>query len=183
MAALLGLYAYSLGCETSPSPDETPDDSELPAAPSDGSLVDHDHWTLCPRQQTPFNDESTPETTCDPRGYGQEEGSFEVRTGYCPDLDVSQPNLQEVHEGDLLEVIFYHMTLAPVDGEAEMHAALAIGEEIVWELQVPIPSPAKPYTVTFPSPVDAPRGTPVFLHLHNHGYNSYNLQRFGLLVD
>jgi len=132
---------------------------------------------------TPFYLESVSDTLCDPRGFGEEDGSFEVRTGYCSELDVSQANLQHVYEGDLLEVIFYHMTLAPVDEEAEMHAALAIGEEIVWEVHVPIPSPATPYKVTFPSPIDAPRGTPVFLHLHNHGYNSYNLQRFGLLAD
>lgn len=139
------------------------------------SLVAHDLWEQVARAETPFAEEGEG-PACDPVGFGVDHDTYEVETGLCPALDVWQPSLAPVGVGDGLHIIAYHLQLASPEGEGQAHLAVALGERVVWEVIIAMPAPATPYDVVVPSPVDAPAGTPVSFHVHNHGYNSYNLQ-------
>jgi hypothetical protein len=139
------------------------------------SLVAHALWEEVDRSETPFAEEGAG-SGCDRAGFGVDHDTLEIETGLCPALDVRQPSLTPVVAGDALHIIAYHLQLASPEGEGQAHLALALGESVVWEVTIPIPSPATPYDVLVPVTVDAPAGTPVHFHVHNHGYNSYNLQ-------
>jgi hypothetical protein len=45
----------------------------------------------------------------------------------------------------------------------------------VWEENVKIPTDANIYDVRIPTNFDAPIGSTVEYHLHNHGYNTWTL--------
>ena len=73
----------------------------------------------------------------------------------------------------------WHFKLS-ADEPAEAHAAIRVGEDIVWEQRFEIPqdgalvdaelSPEQAWVV----------GTPVHFHLHNHGENSWSLVEFSV---
>jgi hypothetical protein len=53
--------------------------------------------------------------------------------------------------------------------------AVTIGGKRVWETSVAIPTEANIYDLRIPLDLDAPAGSEVEFHLHNHGYNSWTL--------
>ena len=69
----------------------------------------------------------------------------------------------------------WHLQLAALE-PAEAHVAVHLGDEVLIDEIVPIPSPADVLSRTFMADFEAPANTPVVIHLHNHGYNSW---RFG----
>ena len=58
---------------------------------------------------------------------------------------------------------------------AEAHVAVLLGEQLVWETTLPIPTPSAVHDVEVPASAAASQGTPVVIHLHNHGSNAWNL--------
>lgn len=57
-----------------------------------------------------------------------------------------------------------------------------IGEHFIWGLRIPIPSDGTAYMNGLngvPEDIvidfDAPAGTPIYFHMHNHGQNNYNI--------
>ena len=53
--------------------------------------------------------------------------------------------------------------------------AITVDGHTVWEENVKIPTDADIYDLKLPIEFDAPAGSQVEFHLHNHGYNSWTL--------
>jgi hypothetical protein len=62
---------------------------------------------------------------------------------------------------------------APAASEA--HLALQVGEHLIWEAFVPIPTDSDLLMDTWTAPADIPAGEDIYFHVHNHGNNEYNL--------
>lgn len=150
----------------------------LPDVGSTGPLaiVDHLAWQVSEAGTDPFGDRPE-DPACDPKGAREELGTFEVETGLCTYLTASQPSLEAIAPGDTLDIEIWHLQLASLE-PAEAHVAVRIGAHIVFDERVPIPGPANNLSRSITADFGADAGTPVFIHLHNHGYNSW---KFGAM--
>jgi len=109
------------------------------------------------------------EVDCPVATWGLEAGGLEVQTGACTYLALGQP--VRLSGGDLLDVVLWHDALDAAE-PGEGHAALWLDDQILWEVTVPIPSPAGFHDAA----VAVPHGGGMLgWHLHNHGYNSWTL--------
>lgn len=127
--------------------------------------------------------EHQPEIIDCPEGaFGEELGIFEVQTGVCDYLLVYQETLEAISAGDVLSGSLWHQGLdAP--SPAVAHAALSIGGEVVWEITANIPSEAEIWSFSVPIESGYPEGSPLSLHLHNHGYNSWRLSEIARISE
>lgn len=140
-------------------------------------LVDPYAWVALGAEDDPFASHRPETVECEPEALSVDLGLFEVDTGACDYLSASQPSLAAVAAGDRLGVLMYHDSLT-FWTEAEAHVALALGDDVVWEASIAIPASSEVYSVELEAPADAPAGTPVTFHLHNHGSNTWNLGHF-----
>ncbi len=153
-------------------PGETPDRPAAPAA----SLADMTAWVEADPATDPLGAERPAEAGC-PLGGTQLEGStFEVDTGLCRWLWVTQPLPVDVFAGDPLELVFWHSVLL-ADPPADAHLAVVFDGELAHEVVIGVPGEPYAYTEAFEAPADAPAGAPLGLHLHNHGANTWNVLR------
>lgn len=137
-------------------------------------LVDLALWTPVLAADDPWAAERPAAAVCE-AGYGLEDGVFEVDTEICTFGTFVQPTLANVSAGDELELILLHDALYSEDESAEAHVAIALGGAAVWETTIPIPNVQDLVRPTFAAPADAPAGTAVHFHVHNHGYNNYRM--------
>lgn len=151
-------------------------------APSDGpstvetapaALLDNSAWREVDAAEDPFDDRPA-SVLCGAGGFGAEADTFEVETERCHYLTAVQPTLAAVEVGDVVSIPVWHLDLW-AEAPAEGHVALMIGDDVVVDLAVPIPAEAAAYTIEHTVTKAAPAGTPVYFHVHNHGYNSWRL--------
>jgi len=162
---------------SSTSSDETSgsDDAASNGGPSvTESLVDAEAWQLDPMVPPALDSDRPAEVVCE-FGYGLEDGLFEVDTELCNWGAFSQPTLVPIAAGDAVEVIVLHDTLYSEDEGATAHLAVAVGETMVWDATIAIPAPPGFLRPTITAEQDWPVGTPLHLHVHNHGYNNYRI--------
>ncbi len=114
---------------------------------------------------------------CEPNSWHEEDGALEVETGECNYLSVSQPSLVSIVPGDQLHLVLWHANLR-FEEPAEAHAAISIGEHIIWQREIDIPSESHIFDVTLDADVYAAVGERVEFHLHNHGFNTWKLLTF-----
>ena len=138
-----------------------------------GELVTAEGWVSTVALD-PWPEHRTAEHSCDEQGILVEDGLLEVRTGDCGYAVLSQPSLRTVRRSDTIELLLYHSALTAAEA-AEAHVAIQLGDDLVWETTLPIPSPSLVHDVAVPAPADASIGTMMVLHLHNHGSNAWNL--------
>lgn len=138
-------------------------------------LVFFDQWVILPESDDPYPDHRGDYDDCDPGGILPEDGVLEINTNDCGYAVVGQPLSADVVEGDWVELLMYHSALAAIEEPAEAHFSLWVGEHLYWERTFVIPSAAEVYPVPITIDWAAPAGTPVRLHLHNHGGNSWRV--------
>jgi hypothetical protein len=147
------------------------------------SLVDHSLWAEV--VEDPFDD-APGEVICAPTATRVEVvdglSSFEVDTGFCNYLTLEQPTLRTVFKGDRLDVRLGHGALV-AEQAAEAHVAVLVGELVLWDDAVLIPSPPLDHEGFLIAPERVPKGTPVVLHLHNHGDNSWQFDEISVGPD
>ena len=117
---------------------------------------------------------------CSPvSGYGTFDAGvqFEIRTDLCNYLTVQQPSARALVAGTMLHMEFSNPVVTAPE-PAEAHVAVQIGTQLVWDLHVRIPNDAQSYSQDVALAADAPLGTLVFVHLHNHGLNSWHFWNF-----
>ena len=136
------------------------------------TLVLADAWEI--DLDDPFPEHQPDEIDCPPTARRPEYGSLEVSTGTCNYAALAQPLMFDLHPDDVLAIEVFHDALQ-ADAPAKAHIAVAVDAAIVWDQQIPIPSAAQPYRVEVTPELDAPAGTPIRFHLHNHGYNTWKL--------
>jgi len=143
------------------------------------SLVRYDAWELTPVEDDPFADERPDWIQCE-LGFDVETGTFEVSTELCLYGAFMQKTLARIRKGDTLELVLMHDALY-AEEPATAHVAIAFGEEIAWEIELPIPSEAAQLRPTWTATEDVPVNSPVHFHVHNHGTNNYRF--IDLTVD
>jgi hypothetical protein len=131
-------------------------------------------WTLLAPADDPWATHADPLAPCDPRGLKDEGDFFEIDTRVCGAATVQQPLGTDIHAGDRLEALVWHLDLV-ADSPATGHVVLTVGDEVLLEQDVPIPSAERLYDVRLVATFDAPAGAPVRFHVHNHGYNNWRL--------
>lgn len=159
---------------TSPAADDTDAPPRVPAP-----LVEPSAWVELDAADDPIPDHRPPLVECGSTGAYVEGNTYEIDTARCNYLARRQPSRVEVRAGDRVAISAYHATLASEEA-GQAHLALLLGGSLVWQQFIPIPAypgvvDATPYQAEVVVDVDVPQGTPVDLHLHNHGYNTWTL--------
>jgi hypothetical protein len=177
------IIACSAGGDAQHSPVALDNDAAVPVASTNtpaaprGSLVATSAWEILAAEQDPFADR-LPDARCPAGAYMPEllanEEVFSVDTGACNYITARQPALRAVSPGERLQARVWHFALkaqAPAAG----HVALRLGETVVLDREVPIPSAGGLIAIEAVTTQSFPEGTPVYFHLHNHGDNSWSL--------
>ncbi len=140
-------------------------------------VIDHEAWQAVGAADDPFADHRPPEDEleCGLAGWLIESGTLEVDTNQCNYVTLTQPALVDMTPDTPMRLeLRYFDLIAPAPATA--HVALQVGDAIVWERELTIPGPAMVLQEDeLTAGVDAPAGTPVYFHLHNHGQNTYTL--------
>ena len=145
-------------------------------APQSASLVVANAWELVEGAEDPFDDLRTGDEFCLPGAARVEDDGVELSTGLCSFQTLRQASRVEVGPGDTVGLTFYHFNLVSPE-PAEGYAAIQVGESRIWEYATPIPADANYLDLSLPVEVEASAGTPVYLHVHNHGANTWKLVR------
>ena len=160
------------------------------AAPDDGlvcaplaagrrhTLVDFAHFAIASPEEDPWAayrpaDIACPASARGPETFG-ELPTYTIVTTACPYTTVVQPTLEDSCRGDTLFIWVWRTALTGPEG-ATAHLGIQVGDEPIWELAVPIPADSDLIVENIPLTRDHPAGTPVYLHVRNHGSNSYEL--------
>lgn len=138
------------------------------------ALVDVDSWRTRLAQDDSLSGHRPASVDCPDNSWYNEDGALEVETGYCNYLSLGQPSEAAINAGDAVHLVLWHGDLA-FEEPAVAHVAVTIAGELVWEEEVKIPTVAEIYDLRIPVDFDAPAGSLVEYHLHNHGYNSWTL--------
>ena len=138
------------------------------------ALVDVDSWSIQAAVNDGLASHRPAEVDCPTNSWYNEDGALEVETGYCNYLSVSQPSKTGIAAGNTVHLVLWHGDLA-FEQPATAHVAVTIAGELIWEQQVSIPTQAEIYDLRIPINFDAPEGSTVEYHLHNHGYNAWTL--------
>lgn len=145
------------------------------------ALIDANMWEYQDAEDDLFADQRPEVVNCpDNSWYVEFDTALEVQTGFCNYLAVAQPSLEDISAGDTLSLVLWHGQLR-FEEPAEAHVAITVGDRIVWETTVLIPSDADIFDVDIPVDFDAPAGTKIGWHLQNHGYNTWTL--LSLTID
>lgn len=146
--------------------------------PGQQDLADPELWLQLAAEDDPFAEHRPDEVICDEsEGIRVETGLLEIDTTFCNYVSVAQPSLTDVAVDDVIEVLVFHGSLSSAE-EGEAHVALMLGEHLIWEQQIPIPSGSGVYSTEVGAAFTAAAGTRAVFHLHNHGANGWNLGHF-----
>lgn len=167
--SLRGTDHHALGIEDSVQIEV--DDS--PAAQS-LQLIDVNDWEIQSAGADSHAAHRPASVDCPDNSWYNEDGALEVETGFCNYLSLTQSSKEAVSSGDSMHLVLWHGNLA-FDDPATAHVAITIDGNTVWEEQVAIPTKANIYDLRVPMNFDAPVGSKVEFHLHNHGYNTWTL--------
>jgi mono/diheme cytochrome c family protein len=137
-------------------------------------LIDVDAWTFQSAAQDSLSAHRPASVECPDNSWYNEDGALEVETGFCNYLSLSQPSLTGIEAGDDLHLVLWHGNLA-FSSQATAHVSITVDGESVWSENVEIPSEAEIFDLRIPVNFDAPQGSKVEYHLHNHGYNTWTL--------
>ncbi len=161
------------GQPTASAADDTASESAT-SAPA-AALVTMEDWVVA-SEPDPMEAHRPEVDGCTELGWGVEGESLEVDTGICAFLSLTQPLRVDLSVGEPVEWVFWHGWLTNPT-PAEGHVAIYVGQELLVEQWIDIPGDPWSYTEVVPSSISAPAGTPVTLHLHNHGSNTWNVLR------
>jgi hypothetical protein len=159
---LAGCSLWALGCTDG-------SDSE--------AWVDLFSWLEVSSEDDPF-DGRPEDVECPPSSRVVEtEGDsafLEVDTGLCNYVTLQQGSLIDLQAGDTVIFDWGHRELTTDDEqEAIGHMALWLDQTVIEDVEIAIPASAAEFSVEVQLEEDFPAGTPVWLHLHNHGSNQW----------
>ncbi len=163
-----------LACQASPSDTDSESDSSHPPQRVTEDLIDHNLWEKHGPASDPFADHRPGEIECGLAGAFVEDDTLEINTGTCNYYAASQPLLVGLHTGDPVSIELRHFDLIAPE-PATAHVAVLIGGDLVWEAFIEVPGPAAVLHPIWEASKDYPTGTPVDIHLHNHGQNTWTL--------
>lgn len=109
-----------------------------------------------------------------------EEGLIEFDLKRCPWFSVEHPLLQDVREGETLRILASHAVLQALEPSTG-HMEIRVDGETIFTYEVPIPHPSAILHELPPAARDYAAGTPVQVHVRNHGPNSWRLHLFEVI--
>lgn len=165
---LISLVALVGACE----PELAEPDDDLPTFGDAERLVFGEDFVEA--GDDPFAEHRPADVTCSPAAWRGEAGALELDSGLCNYFTLTAPTLSTIEPGDRIGIRAFHDDLAATE-PAVAHIALFVNGHGIWDQEVSIPSPATPYSLDVIADFAAPAGSPVALHLHNHGVNNYRL--------
>jgi hypothetical protein len=137
-------------------------------------------WMGAASAMDPMPEHEDPEAVCGAGGFREELGGVEVDTGICAYAVLQHPLLESFDPRSAMQINWWHSDLVAAE-PATGHLLLTVGEDTLYEAEIDIPGDAAAYLEDFEPGFSAEVGEPVVLHLHNHGYNTWNL--FSLTVE
>lgn len=174
-AALCVPSTWLIGCN------DTPEDGLVCVPLAVGrrhALVDFAQFEVASPEEDPWAEFRPPDVACPATARGPEAfgdlPAYAIVTTACPYTTVVQPTLEDSCRGDTLFIWIWRFALTGPEG-ATAHIGIQIGDEPVWEVAVPIPADSDLIVENIPLTRDHPVGTPIYLHVRNHGSNSYEL--------
>lgn len=142
-------------------------------------LVDNEAWLATPAERDPFAAHRPVSFSCEEFvGWSVGDmGELDVEMLACGYLALEQPALVDVPAGGNLELSLFHFDLSAPEASTA-HLALVVGEDLIWERELDIPggglaAPSAVYLERIELERAIALGSPVYLHMHNHGQNSY----------
>lgn len=139
-----------------------------------GSLVEATSWRLGTEADDPFPD-GPGVADCGSGVMSIETAprlAVELDTTVCDYVVITQATGAKLGKNHVVEVDVGHGPLV-ADAPAEAHLAVAIGEHVVFDERIAIPSDANTLSSSVALGEAVPEGTPVVVHLHNHGDNTW----------
>lgn len=150
-----------------------------PEAPprATASLVDHGAWERTSEGDDPFASLRAGRKPCDDTDIKREDitgfDSVQVSTRDCGYVTLTQPSAADVRRGERLHIRLWQYQLEATVATAEV--AVQVGASFQWAKSIALPADSKLYDEKVAVGEDIPAGAPVYLHVRNHGKNSYNL--------
>ena len=133
-----------------------------------------DAWVALPLTSDPLASHQPEGAACPEDAWHAQGDSVEVDTGACTYAWLGQPLRGAVPAGTLLEGVLWHLDLS-ADAPATGHGAVLLGDDVIFEVEVPIPSTTAFHEISVTLDRDVPPGTMIGLHVHNHGSNAWTL--------
>ena len=140
-------------------------------------LINMEDWYLGDHASDPLKDHQPESIDCSVTSFQMESEQLEVETDLCNYAFVEFELLQDVPKGTPADLLLLHTGLW-AEEPATAHAALLIDGVIFWEVEASVPASAEFFFYEGTFPVDASIGTPIQLHIHNHGANDWRLGYF-----
>lgn len=131
-------------------------------------------WAPLALDADPLASHQPADAACPADAWHAQGDGVEVDTGACTYAWLGQPLLGAIPAGAVLEGTLWHLDLT-ADAPATAHGALLLGDEVVFEVDVPIPSGTQFHEIAVTLDHEVPPGTLIALHLHNHGTNAWTL--------
>lgn len=150
--------------------------------PAPIAVTDAAQWSATPRAEDPLASHRPKAEDCSALAWREELGGIEIDTGTCAYVSLTQASPIDFGTGDTLEVAAWWQNLASVE-PATGHLAVLAGDDVLWEEHIEIPSSADVREHAFVSEWDVPAGTPITLHLHNHGANTWHFHHLLLHLE
>lgn len=140
------------------------------------SLVTGENWSFVSQDNDPYRTGDTDAPPCTRIAFRPEYGGVELDTGICNHITLSQPASVAVAQGATIYITGWHSTLVSEEmGMGQMRVML--GAQEIWSIESPIPGPAQSFDVEIINPVELTPGDLVYVHVSNHGANTWNILR------
>ena len=156
-----------------------------------GSLIHPFDWQVALAEEDPFKFLVQPDDSrhlsCEQDAHGIEEvspgmWSYSIETDRCHWLTIRQPTRRPIIAGDRVKFKVWHFELnAPQPAFAQI--GLATEYEILTVAEEPIPSAGDMLKFEAVFTHDVPLGSWIYVHLDNHGANSWHIMEVTLLID
>lgn len=177
---LLSLPYFFSACDTSFSPSSNESRLIQPEQVTEWlPVVNGSDWSLTPTEIDPYHSYAIDRTPCLKTAFGEEYGGVEVSTQTCNYITLQQALRHHLYKGQLLEISFWHGLLIHSQS-AEAVITLMIDGQELWSKLLPIPSPPQTWIDYVHLPRDVSAGSLIYLHIRNHGTNSYTLHRLSI---
>ena len=143
-------------------------------------LVDADTWSEVSRASDPFITSSDAPAACSSSAHRSEALGLELDTTECNWITLRAPVRFAVRERQRLHVVASHFDLS-AETPTRARFELRLLNCTVWSRTIDVPGEARVYDDELDAPCSASDGDAMWLHVDNHGQNTYQLQAIEVL--
>lgn len=138
-------------------------------------LVDTTGWTPLPHDDDPWSAHRPDPLDCARHTPHEEDGLLEFDTKICPYFAVSRPSDHALEPGDSVVVLGSHSALVTTGAAGQGHFVIQIGDTLTVHIERTIPGRSSVFREEVTVREHLPAGTPVRVHVRNHGANAWRL--------